>query len=77
MASNEFKHRHKAVAKRIKDLRIKAGYSSYAKFAIEHNLENKSVWRWEDGEQNYRIDTLFMIADIHKITISELLKDIE
>ncbi|WP_152538609.1 hypothetical protein [Aquimarina macrocephali] len=58
------------------ELRISAGYSSYSKFAIEHNLENKSVWRWEEG-LNYTIDTLFMIADIHNITLSELLKGIE
>lgn len=76
MASKEEKQRHKAIGKRIKELRISAGYTSYTNFAIEHNLENKSVWRWEEGV-NYRIDTLYMIAEIHCITVSDLLKDIE
>ncbi|WP_062054590.1 helix-turn-helix domain-containing protein [Aquimarina longa] len=75
MASNEEKQRHKTIGKRIKELRINAGYTSYTNFAIEHNLENKSVWRWEEGV-NYRIDTLYMISEIHGITVSELLKDI-
>jgi transcriptional regulator with XRE-family HTH domain len=76
MASNQEKQRHKAIGKRIKELRINAGYTSYSKFAIDHNLENKSVWRWEEG-LNYTIDSLFMIADIHNMTVSELLIDIE
>ncbi|MEM9982226.1 MAG: hypothetical protein AAF734_07005, partial [Bacteroidota bacterium] len=76
MVTDLEKRRHKAIGKRIKELRIKGGYTSYTKFAIEHNLENKSVWRWEEG-LNYTIDTLFMLADIHDITLSELLKDIE
>ncbi|TPN84379.1 helix-turn-helix domain-containing protein [Aquimarina algicola] len=76
MASKKEIKRHKAIGNRIKELRIQAGYTSYTNFAIEHNLENKSVWRWEAGV-NYRIDTLCMIAEIHGITVSELLKDIQ
>ncbi|WP_146052836.1 helix-turn-helix domain-containing protein [Aquimarina sp. I32.4] len=76
MDKTDFTEQHKAIGKRIKELRIKAGYSSYKKFAIEHNFEMKSIWRWEAGT-NYKLDTLLKIAEIHGITVSELLKDIK
>ncbi|WP_062052659.1 helix-turn-helix domain-containing protein [Aquimarina longa] len=69
----DYTKRQEAIAKRIKELRINAGYTSYKKFAIEHNFENKSVWRWEEGV-NYTVDTLFKIMDIHNITIEEFFK---
>ncbi len=76
MTIDNYQIREDAIGNRIKELRIKAGYTSYAKFAIEHNFENKSVWRWENG-QNYKLNTLSLIADIHGITLEEFFKGIK
>ena len=76
MSETLFEKRKKAIGKRIKELRINAGYSSYAKFAIAHNLENKSVWRWENGE-NYKLETLSELAEIHGLTLEEFFKGVE
>ncbi len=75
MSEDQFKKRQKALGKRIKDLRVRAGYTSYAHFAIEHNLEGKSVWRWENG--NISLKNLFVVADIHGIALGRLLEGIE
>ncbi|WP_421754189.1 XRE family transcriptional regulator [Croceimicrobium sp.] len=66
--------RIEAIAKRIKDLRIQAGYSSYEKFALEHNLDRKHYWRMESG-QNISMKSLFKLLDIHNITIQTFFED--
>lgn len=76
MGADHFHRRKKAIGKRIKELRVNAGYTSYAKFAIEHNLEGKSVWRWENGE-NYKLETLCLISDIHGITLEVFFEGVE
>lgn len=38
------------LAKRIKELRIKAGYSSYETFAYDHNITRSQWGRYERGE---------------------------
>ncbi len=76
MSETLFEKRKKAIGERIKQLRINAGYSSYAKFAIEHNLENKSVWRWENG-RNYKLEILSQLAEIHGLTLEAFFEGIE
>lgn len=38
------------LAKRIKDLRIEKGYSSYEYFAYDHNIPRAQYGRYEKGE---------------------------
>lgn len=70
------KHRIITIAKRIKELRINSGYTSYEKFAIKHELDRKQYWRMEKG-QNFKIESLLRILNIHKITLSEFFEDID
>ena len=60
---------------RIKSLRIKQGYVSAEKFALEHDLSRVQMGRWEQGK-NIRVETVFKLAEAFGITSSELLKDI-
>jgi transcriptional regulator with XRE-family HTH domain len=60
---------------RIKALRIKQGYMSAEKFALDHELSRVQMGRWEQGK-NIRIETVFKLADAFGITSSELFKDI-
>ncbi len=65
----------KAIADRIKQLRLEAGYSSYEKFAIEFGIEGKQYWRLESGK-NFMITSLLRIIEIHGITLEEFSKDL-
>ena len=58
---------------RIKELRIKKGYASAEKFALDHELSRVQMGRWEQGK-NIRIETVFRLADAFEMTASELLK---
>ena len=60
----------KAIANRIKELRIKAGYTSYENFAVKNDLDRKQYWRMEEG-QNFRIVSLLRITRIHGISLEE------
>ena len=65
-----------AIGAKIKDLRIRSGYTSAEIFAYEHELNRISYWRMEKGT-NITMSSLFRILDIHQITLSEFFKDIE
>ena len=60
---------------RIKSFRIKQGYVSAEKFALEHDLSRVQMGRWEQGK-NIRVETVFKLADAFGISASELIKDI-
>ncbi|NYJ28190.1 helix-turn-helix domain-containing protein [Allomuricauda sp. ARW1Y1] len=68
--------RKKAIAKRIKELRINSGYSSYETFATDNGLSRKNYWRIEKGG-NFNITTLLKITTIHGITLEEFFKGIK
>lgn len=62
-----------AIGERIKELRIKAGYTSYEKFALTHGLEGKQYWRLEAGK-NFKMTSLFRILEIHNLSLEEFFK---
>lgn len=68
--------RIEALAQKIKDIRIAAGYTSYEKFALQNDLDRKQYWRLEKG-QNITFKSLFRILDIHKMTLAEFVQDLE
>ncbi|WP_190810351.1 helix-turn-helix domain-containing protein [Flagellimonas sp. S3867] len=73
--ANYIKER-KAIADRIKELRIRSGYTSYEAFAVENGLPRKNYWRIEKGE-NFTINSLIRILKIHGITLEEFFKGIK
>ena len=68
--------RIQAIGKRIKELRKKAGYTSYETFAVEHDMPRKNYWRLEKG-YNFTISTLIEILEIHDMTLEEFFKGLE
>lgn len=68
--------RIKAIAARIKKLRLDSGSTSYENFALDHDLPRVQYWRMEKGV-NFRMETLFKVLDAHKMTLSEFFKGIE
>ena len=62
------------LAKRIKSLRIKAGYSNYEYFAYDNNLPRAQYGRYEKGE-DIRFSSLTKVAKAFKMTLSEFFSE--
>jgi Helix-turn-helix. len=65
----------KKIANRIKQLRIKAGYSSLEKFAYEHEISRTQYARYEKGE-DMRLTSLMRIVAAHGMTLQEFFKGV-
>lgn len=75
MMKKDKKDHLKAIGNRIKELRIQAGYTSYETFATDNNMPRKNYWRLENGN-NFTMNTLLKITNIHNITLEEFFKDL-
>jgi transcriptional regulator with XRE-family HTH domain len=64
----------KNLGARIKDLRIKAGYTSHEKFANDIDISRSLYWSYEQGA-NMNFLTLIKILNFHKITVQEFFRD--
>lgn len=59
---------------RIKELRIKAGYSSYEFFAYDHNISRAQWGRYENG-QDLKFSSLVKVVEAFNMTLSEFFKE--
>ena len=64
----------KKVGKRIKDLRIKEGYTSYEYFAYEHEIPRAQFGRYEKG-QDLRISSLVKVVNAFGMTMQEFFSE--
>lgn len=60
----------KKLGKRIKELRIAKGYSSYEYFAYEHNISRAQYGRYEKGE-DLRFSSLSKVITALGITMKD------
>jgi transcriptional regulator with XRE-family HTH domain len=70
LASVDEKEEILKIAKRLKDLRIKAGYTSYENFAVDNDLPRMQYWRMEKG-CNFTIESLLKILKVYDMSIEE------
>jgi transcriptional regulator with XRE-family HTH domain len=62
------------LGKRLRQLRIKKGFSNYEYFAYEHGLGRAQYGKYETGG-NIRFDTLVKLVRIHGLTIKEFFSE--
>lgn len=67
--------RIQTIAKKIRQLRIEANYTSAESFAYDKDINRVQYWRVENGT-NLTLKTLLKILDIHKISLSDFFKEI-
>ncbi len=65
--------RIKAIAARLKEIRLLKGYTSYETFAFDHDLPRMQYWRMEKGV-NFTMESLLKILDAHGIGLEEFFK---
>ena len=62
------------IGEKLKELRIKAGYTSYEDFAMEFNLSRRHYWEVEKG-RNINIKTLVNLLTIHRMSLHQFFRD--
>lgn len=63
----------KKIGKRLRELRIRAGYTAYDKFAYDNDFDRQTILRAEQGK-NITVITLLNILSVHKISLEEFSK---
>ncbi|MBL4663225.1 MAG: helix-turn-helix transcriptional regulator [Flavobacteriaceae bacterium] len=66
--------RAEQVAKKLKEMRIEKGYTSYENFAIDKGIRRMQYWRMETGT-NFTFTSLLRILDAHKMSLSEFFEE--
>jgi transcriptional regulator with XRE-family HTH domain len=70
---NENEAQYKKIGNRIKQLRLKAGYTSAEKFAYENEISRAQYARYERGV-DMQISSLLKILSAHSISLQEFFK---
>ncbi len=63
------------LGRRIRALRIKKGYKSAEKFALDHDLSRVHYGRWETGKKNITYKSLLTLAKAFKMSLSEFFSE--
>jgi hypothetical protein len=64
----------KKLGKRLKQLRVKKGYTNYEYFAYEHNIGRAQYGKYETGG-NIQFDTLIKLIKMHKMSIKDFFSE--
>jgi transcriptional regulator with XRE-family HTH domain len=64
----------KKLGNRLKQLRIKKGFTNYEYFAFEHNIGRAQYGKYETGS-NIQFDTLIKIIKMHDMTLKEFFSE--
>ncbi|OJW99127.1 MAG: hypothetical protein BGO70_02295 [Bacteroidetes bacterium 43-93] len=62
------------IGKRVKELRVSKGYTSYRHFADTFEIEPKSVWRLEEGQSDFKYSSLKRILEALDTTVDDFFK---
>ncbi|MFY0696706.1 MAG: helix-turn-helix transcriptional regulator [Balneola sp.] len=72
MKSNKYQKELSLISKRIKELRLSAGYTSYETFSIEKGIPPRQYWRMESSKSHdFRMSSLLQILEFHNLTLKE------
>lgn len=65
-----------SVGRKLKTLRINAGYKSYEVFAWDNNMSRIQYWKMEKGI-NCTLKSLYKVLKIHNLTYKEFFDSLE
>jgi len=70
MELEDFNKSIEVIGKKVRELRISAGYRSYEVFAWENSLSRIQYWKMEQGT-NCTLKSLHKILKIHELSYQE------
>lgn len=62
------------IGKKLKELRLKAGFKSYEQFAYEKKISRIQYWKMENGS-NFTLKSLLKILDAHTISFKDFMEE--
>lgn len=65
----------KRMGKRLKELRIERGFTSYENFAMEYDLSRRFYWSVEKGN-NFTMSYLLKLLNIHNISLNDFINSL-
>lgn len=65
----------KKIGKRLRELRIEKGFTSYENFAMEYDLSRRFYWSIEKGN-NFTMTYLLKILKIHNISLKDFINSL-
>lgn len=72
---DEYQIQYKKIGNRLKQLRLRAGFSAADKFAYEHEIHPAQYTRYERGV-DMRMSSLLKVLAAHKLTLQEFFKPV-
>lgn len=73
---NDNQKEYKKIGKRLKELRIAAGYSAALDFAYENDIHPAQYARYEAGT-DMKLSSLMRVLSFHKITLQQFFSTID
>jgi transcriptional regulator with XRE-family HTH domain len=67
---------YEKIGKRIKELRLKSGYTAADKFAYENEIGRSQYAAWENG-QDMKVSSILKIVKAHRITLNDFFSGIK
>lgn len=64
------------MGKKLRELRIASGFTSYENFAVEFDLARKYYWEVEKGKVRPSVSYIQKVLSFHNITLSEFFRSI-
>ncbi|MEQ9264168.1 MAG: hypothetical protein RLN81_03040 [Balneolaceae bacterium] len=78
MKSKSYQKELNLISKKIKELRLNAGYTSYETFSIEKGMPPRQYWRMESSTtHDFRMSSLLKILEFHGMTLQEFFSGLE
>lgn len=65
------------IGKKLKEMRVQSGYTSYETFAFDNDINRMQYWRMEKGLSNISMATLLRVMEVYKISLKDFFKDFE
>lgn len=62
------------IGKRLKEMRIAKGHTSYRQFAYAFEFEPKSIWLIEEGKTDFKYSTLKRVLEALDSSVEEFYK---
>lgn len=75
MAGKKLETELEQIGKRLKEMRIAKGYTSYRQFADAFEFEPKSIWLLEEGKTDFKYSSLKRVLEALDTTVSDFYKD--
>ena len=62
------------IGKRLKEIRVAKGYTSYRQFADSFEFEPKNIWRLEEGKSDFKYSSLKKVTEALGLSVEEFFR---